>query len=365
MKTPFLDLRPAYEELRDELDAAYHRVMESGWYVLEREVEGFEQEFAAYCGARHCVGVGNGLEALHLILRAWDIHEGDEVIVPATTAIATWLAVSNAGATPVPVDGDPRTQNLDPARLRAAIGPRTRAIIAVHLFGQPADMDPILEVGRRHGLRVIEDVAQAHGARYRGRRVGSLGDAAGAGAVLTNDGDLAEKVRMLRNYGSKEKYYEILKGFNSRLDAMQAAFLRVKLRHLDAWNDRRRALARRYVENLAGLPGLELPFVLGWCEPVWHLFVTRHAHRDDLRGWLKAQGVGTLLHYPIPPHLSQAYADRGWKPGALPVAEAFAQRCLSLPLSAQLTELQAEHVISSLKKYFSRQVPEKTRTATG
>ena len=299
--------------------------------------------------------------------------------VPAMTAIATWLAVTYAGATPVPVDCDPRTQTLDADRLRGAVGPRTRAIIAVHLFGQPADLDPLLELGRRHGLKVIEDAAQAHGAGYKGRRAGSLGDAAGfsfyptknlgalgdAGAVVTNDGDLAEKIRMLRNYGAKEKYYEVMKGFNSRLDTLQAALLRVKLRHLDAWNDRRRVLARRYLGALAGIPGLGLPQVPEWADPVWHLFVVRHARRDELRERLRMEGVGTLLHYPVPPHLSQAYADRGWKPGALPVAEAFAQRCLSLPLSAQLTELQAEHVISSLKKYFSRQVPEKTRTATG
>jgi dTDP-4-amino-4,6-dideoxygalactose transaminase len=374
MKTPFLDLQPAYEELRDELDGAYRRVMESGRYVLEREVEGFEQEFATYCGAQHCIGVGNGLDALHLILRGWGIHEGDEVVVPAMTAIATWLAVSYSGATPVPVDCDPRTQNLDAAQLREAVSPRTRAIIAVHLFGQPADLDPILEVGRRHGLRVIEDVAQAHGARYKGRRVGSLGDAAGfsfyptknlgalgdAGAVVTNDDDLAAKVRLIRNYGAKEKYYEVVKGFNSRLDALQAAFLRVKLRHLDAWNDRRRALARRYLRDLAGIPGLGLPLMPEWSEPVWHLFVVRHAHRDELRGRLNAEGVGTLLHYPVPPHLSQAYADRRWTTGAFPATEAFSRTCLSLPLSPHVTEVQAEHVISSVRGYFSRRAPEKT-----
>lgn len=374
MKTPFLDLRPAYEELQDELDAAYRRVVESGWYVLEREVEGFEQEFATYCGAQYCIGVGNGLDALHLILRGWGIRQGDEVIVPAMTAIATWLAVSYAGATPVPVDCDPRTQNLDAARLREAVGPRTRAIIAVHLFGQPADLDPILELSRRHGLKVIEDVAQAHGARYKGRRVGSLGDAAGfsfyptknlgalgdAGAVVTNDGDLAEKVRLIRNYGAKEKYYEVVKGFNSRLDALQAAFLRVKLKYLDGWNNRRRALARRYLRDLAGIPGLGLPLVPEWSEPVWHLFVVQHAGRDELRGRLKAEGVDTLLHYPVPPHLSEAYADRGWTTGAFPAAEAFARTCLSLPLSPHVTDAQAEHVITSVRGHFRRTAPEKT-----
>lgn len=365
MRTPFLDLRPAYEELREELDAAYRRVVASGRYVLEREIEGFEHEFATYCGARHCIGVGNGLDALHLVLRACDIHEGDEVIVPATTFIATWLAVSYAGATPVPVDCDPHTQNLDPARVADAVGPRTRAIIPVHLFGQPADLDPILEVGRRHGLRVIEDAAQAHGARYKGKRVGDLGDAAAfsfypaknlgalgdAGAVVTDNGDLAARVRALRNYGSKEKYRHEVQGFNSRLDALQAAVLRVKLGHLDAWNHRRRAVARRYLTELAALSGLELPLAPEWSEPVWHLFVVRHKSRDELRGWLRAEGVETLLHYPRPPHLSGAYRHRGWKEGAFPVAEAFARTCLSLPIGPHLLDAQVDHVIASLKAY--------------
>lgn len=373
MSIPFLDLRPAYEELRDELDAAYRRVMASGQYVLEREVEGFEHEFATYCGARRGIGVGNGLDALHLILRACGIREGDEVTVPATTFIATWLAVSYTGATPVPVDCQPHTQNLDPSRLSEAVGPRTRAIIVVHVFGQPAEMDPILEVGRRHGLRIVEDAAQAHGARYRGRRVGSLGDAAAfslyptknlgalgdAGTVVTNDERLAESVRSMRNYGSREKYRHEEQGFNSRLDALQAAFLRVKLTHLDAWNDRRRAIAHRYLRELAGIPGLELPRVPEWSEPVWHLFVIRHSRRDELRRWLNAEGVETLLHYPVPPHLSGAYADRGWKEGAFPVAEASSRTSLSLPMGPHLTDAQARHVISSLRAYFGETSPKR------
>jgi dTDP-4-amino-4,6-dideoxygalactose transaminase len=372
---PFLDLRPAYEELREELDAAYRRVMESGWYVLEREVEGFEQEFAAHCGAHHCVGVGNGLDALHLILRACGIHEGDEVIVPAMTAIATWLAVSYSGATPIPVDCDPRTRTLDPARVGAAVGPRTRALIAVHLFGQPADMDPIMEIGRGHGLKIIEDAAQAHGARYKGKPVGSLGDAAAfsfyptknlgalgdAGAVVTNDGNIAQHIQLLRNYGSKEKYDHRVKGLNSRLDALQAAFLRIKLKHLDAWNRRRAGVAHRYLTGLASIPDLELPLVPQWCDPVWHLFVIRHARRDALRGWLKAEGVETLLHYPIPPHLSGAYGSRGWKNGAFPVAEAFSRTCLSLPISPHVTDVQATGVLSSVSGYFSRSPSERAR----
>lgn len=365
MNIPFLDLRPAYHELRGELDAAYRRITQSGWYILGGEVEAFEHAFAAYCGAQHCIGVGNGLDALHLILRGWGIREGDEVIVPAMTAIATWLAVSHSGATPVPVDCDPVTQTLDPARLRDAISPRTRAVVAVHLFGQPADLDPIFHVARRYGLKVIEDVAQAHGACYKGRRVGSLGDAAGfsffptknlgalgdAGAVVTNDGDLAARVRLIRNYGAKEKYYEITTGFNSRLDALQAAFLRVKLKYLDTWNDRRRALAHRYLSGLAGIPSVGLPFVPAWSNSVWHLFVIRHPERDALRGHLKSEGVETLLHYPVPPHRSEAYAERGWTAGAFPAAEAFSRTCLSLPLSPHLTDVQAAHVISTVRAF--------------
>jgi dTDP-4-amino-4,6-dideoxygalactose transaminase len=257
VRVPFLDLKAAHAELRAELDAAYARVMDSGWFVLGDELAAFEAEFAAYCGARHCVGVGNGLDALHLILRAMQIGPGDEVIVPANTYIATWLAVSYAGAAPVPVEPDPRTFNLDPARVEAAVTPRTKAVMPVHLYGQPADVDAVREVAARHGLRVIEDAAQAQGARYRGRAAGSLADAAGfsfypgknlgaagdAGAVTTDDDALAAELRRLRNYGSPAKYQHDVKGFNSRLDELQAAVLRVKLRRLDEWNARRAAVA--------------------------------------------------------------------------------------------------------------------------
>src|SRR5664280_2839469 len=254
MKVPFLELKPAYNELRDELDAAYHRVMDSGWYLLGNEIESFETGFAKYCEAGHCVAVGNGLDALHLILRAYDIGAGDEVIVPTNTFIATWLAVSYAGATPVPVEPDKATYNINPAKIEAAITGKTKAIMPVHLYGQPADMDPILEIADKYRIKVIEDAAQAHGARYKKKRVGGLGDAAGfsfypgknlgafgdGGAVTTNDPIIAEKVRQLSNYGSQVKYSHNIKGFNSRLDEIQAALLRVKLRHLDEWNARRR-----------------------------------------------------------------------------------------------------------------------------
>ncbi len=266
MNVPFLDLKTPYYEIKEELDAAWHRVMASGWYVLGQEVESFEHEFAAYCEAKHCVGVGNGLDALYLILRAMEIGPGDEVIVPSNTYIATWLAVSMTGATPVPVEPDEVSYNIDPALIEAAITTRTKAILPVHLYGLPADLEPILKIASRHGLRVLEDAAQAHGARYKGKRIGAHGDAVAwsfypgknlgafgdGGAVTTNDRHLAEKLRALRNYGSRVKYVNEVKGVNSRLDPLQAAVLRVKLKYLDEWNERRKRVASLYLERLAG-----------------------------------------------------------------------------------------------------------------
>lgn len=386
MKVPFLELKPAYLELKDEFDAAYQRVMESGWYLLGKELEAFEAEFAAYCGVRHCVGVGNGLDALHLILRGYGIGPGDEVIVPAHTFIATWLGVTFAGAIPVPVETDPSTYNLDPNRIEAVITPRTRAIMPVHLYGQPADMDPINAIAQKHGLKVIEDAAQAHGACYNGRRTGGLGDAAAfsfypgknlgafsdGGAVTTNDADLAQKVRALRNYGSRAKYHHETVGLNSRLDELQAAFLRVKLRHLDEWNARRCKIADLYIRELSevnsqlfSISGFELlPFVPVWAEPAWHLFVVRHPQRDALQKNLTEAGIGTLIHYPIPPHCSGAYLDEMLKrgnaearrdpnpgsalmaPRSLPIAEQLANTVLSLPIGPHLVESQAREVIA-------------------
>ena len=362
VKVPFLDLKSPYLELKEELDSAYLHVMDSGWYVLGREVSSFEEEFAAYCEAGHCVGVANGLDALHLILRAYGIGEGDEVIVPANTYIATWLAVSYSGAKPVPVEPDERTYNLNPELIERAVTTRTRAIVAVHLYGQPADMDGINAVASRHGLKVIEDAAQAHGARYKGRRAGSLGDAAGfsfypgknlgaagdGGAVTTNDAGLADRIRVLRNYGSRVKYHNEVKGFNSRLDELQAALLRVKLSRLDEWNDRRGALAARYQEVLESVPELVPPFIPAWAEPVWHLFVVRHPRRDALQQQLADAGIGTLIHYPVPPHLSQAYSGEGWSPGDFPVTEAMAAEILSLPMGPHLEGYQLDEVVESL-----------------
>ena len=317
-------MKSPYQELRRN----WTRPSPGGWLGLVHrrpEVDAFEAEYATYCGAAHCVGVANGLDALHLALRAMDVGPGDEVIVPSNTYIATWLAVSQCGATPVPVEPDERTFNIDPARIEAAITPRTRVLLPVHLYGQPANMDEILAIARKHGLKVLEDGAQAHGARYKGQRLGAHGDAVAwsfypgknlgamgdGGAVTTNDPQLADRLRVLRNYGSRVKYVNEVQGYNSRLDPLQAAILRVKLAHLDEWNERRRAIAARYQSGLAGC-GLALPHVPEWAEPVWHLYVVQHPQRDALQQALNDAGVGTLIHYPIPPHRQQAYADAGW-----------------------------------------------------
>lgn len=362
---PFLDMKSPYLELHAELDAAYQRVMQSGWYILGPEVEAFEEEFARYCGARFCVGVGNGLEALHLILRAYGIGPGDEVIVPSNTYIASWLAVSYAGATPVPVEPDPHTCNLDPARIEAAITARTRAIMPVHLYGQSADMAPIMDIAQKHGLKVVEDAAQAQGTRYAGRLTGSLGHAAGfsfypgknlgalgdAGAVITDDDALAEQVRILRNYGSHVKYYNEVKGYNSRLDVMQAAFLRVKLPYLDEWNARRAKVAALYLDTLSGLPDLTLPATHPSAGHTWHIFAILHPRRDALRQFLHERGIGTLIHYPVPPHLSDAYREMGFAPGDFPIAEHIARTELSLPMGPHLSLPDAQRVAQSVRAF--------------
>jgi dTDP-4-amino-4,6-dideoxygalactose transaminase len=362
MTVPFLDVRAAHLELRDELDAAFARVLERGQYILGPEVEAFEQEFAAACGARHCVGVASGLDALHLSLLALGVRPGDEIIVPSNTFVATWLAVSQCGARPVAVEPDEGTFTLDPARLERAMGPRTRAIVPVHLYGHPADMDPILDIAKRRGIPVLADAAQAHGALYRGRPVGALGDAAAwsfypgknlgalgdGGAVTTDDAALAERLRILRNYGSRTKYVNEVRGFNSRLDELQAALLRVKLRRLDAWNARRREIAARYLDGLRSAPSVRLPRVAAWASPVWHLFVVRAAARASLQDHLARAGVVTLVHYPIPPHLQAAYADLGWPRGAFPIAERMHDEVLSLPIGPHMTDEQVTEVIEAV-----------------
>jgi dTDP-4-amino-4,6-dideoxygalactose transaminase len=365
VKTPFLDLKLAWRELRAELDEACRRVMKSGWYILGPEVEAFEQEFADYCGVRHCVAVGNGLDALHLILRGAGIGPGDEVIVPAHTFIATWLAVSATGATPVGVDVEPDTFNLGPARVEEAITSRTAAILAVHLYGHPADMTALMTVAGRHGLAVIEDAAQAHGASWHGRRAGGLGDTAAfsfypvknlgalgdGGAVTTNDDDLAEAVRLLRNYGSRVKYQHECRGMNSRLDEFQAAFLRVKLHYLDEWNARRTRLAARYAEELADLPDLVLPWTAPGASPAWHQYVVRHRRRDALRRHLHRCGVSTMIHYPVLPHRSAAYQDGASAAQRFPVADRLVGEILSLPMSPHHSDREVTRTIEAIQQF--------------
>jgi dTDP-4-amino-4,6-dideoxygalactose transaminase len=365
VKVPFLDLNAQYLELKDELDAAYHRVMDSGWFILGKEVEAFESEFAEYCQVKHCIGVGNGLDALHLILRASGIGPGDEVIVPSNTYIATWLAVTYAGATPVPVEPDQRTYNIDPSRIESAITERTKAIMPVHLYGQPADMDSINDIATRYGLKVFEDAAQAHGAKYKGRKTGGLGDAAGfsfypgknlgafgdGGAVTTNDNALAEKIRMLGNYGSRVKYHNEMKGFNSRLDELQAAFLRIKLTKLDEWNERRRLVAGQYLRELSDQKGLVLPYISQWTDPVWHLFVVCSDNRYQLQIRLRDANVETMIHYPIPPHLQSAYVNLGYLESAFSIAECVHQKVLSLPIGPHINKEQIEKIVCLVSEY--------------
>jgi dTDP-4-amino-4,6-dideoxygalactose transaminase len=360
---PFLDLRDGYEACKAEIDDALLRVARSGWYLSGQELSRFEKHFAAACGAEHCVGVGNGLDAIHLALLALGVGEGDEVIVPSNTFIATWLAVTRAGATLVPVEPVPGTYNIDPQRVAAAITPRTKVILPVHLYGQPADMDSLAALARSHGLKLLDDCAQAHAASYRGRPVGSLADISAwsfypgknlgafgdAGAVTTHDPKLAERVRMLGNYGSRLKYRNEVKGFNSRLDEMQAAVLDAKLGRLADATEKRRRIARRYLDGLRDLP-LVLPQVPDFAEPVWHLFVVRHARRDELQSRLAAAGIACLIHYPVPPHLQPAYAELGWHKGRFPLAEAIHDEVLSLPIWPGMSDDQVDRVIAAARQ---------------
>jgi dTDP-4-amino-4,6-dideoxygalactose transaminase len=371
MNVPFVDLHAQYQEIGAETRNAVLAIMERGDFILGRDVGLFEEEFATYCGVKHAVGLDSGTSALELALRACDVGTGDEVITAANTFIATTFAISYTGARPVLIDIDPRTYNMDPACLEAAITPRTKAIIPVHLYGQPADMDPIMAIARRHGLVVIEDACQAHGARYKGRRTGALGHAAAfsfypsknlgaygdGGALVTDDERLARRVRMLREYGQQAKYQHVMLGFNRRLDTLQAAVLRVKLRQLDAWNAARRGHAQRYREHLAGTP-LALPEEASQVEHVYHLFVVRLLdagvgvqRRDELRSHLQHQGIATGIHYPIPIHLQEAYNDLGYGPGSFPITELYAMQALSLPMYAELTPAAVETVVRFIREF--------------
>ncbi|KPF50051.1 erythromycin biosynthesis sensory transduction protein eryC1 [beta proteobacterium AAP51] len=359
---PFLDLKAVNLTHAESLRAAFDRVLASGWFILGAETEAFEQEWATYCGARHGVGVANGLDALTLSLRALDIGDGDEVLVPSNTYIASWLAVTQAGARPVPVEPDPRTYNLDPSRLESAITARTRAIMPVHLYGQAANLDPILDIARKHGLRVIEDGAQAHGATYKGRRIGAHGDVVAwsfypgknlgalgdGGAITTDDPELAERIRVLRNYGSRVKYHNEVIGWNSRLDELQAALLRAKLPSLDRENRHRALIADLYTQGLSGLD-LVLPYIAPDCVSAWHLYVVRHPQRDRLAHALKESGVGTVIHYPVPPHLQPAYTGLKHGTGDFPISEAIHREVLSLPLGPTLSFAQAEKVVAAIR----------------
>ena len=358
MKVPFLELKAPYLELKGELDAAYHRVMDSGWFIHGGECRAFEKEFADYLGAAHCVGVGNGLDALRLLLLGSGVGEGDEVLVPSQTFIATWLAVSEVGARPVPVDVVGETCNLDAEKMSAAITDRTKAVIPVHLYGQPADMEQIMAIAEKHGLKVIEDAAQAHGALYRGRRCGTLGHAAAfsfypaknlgafgdGGAVVTGDAELAERVRKFANYGSSRKYQHELKGCNSRLDELQAAFLRVKLRYLDKWTQKRREIAARYS---AAFPTGVRPFVPEWAAPSWHLYVVHCRERDRLQAMLGANGIETLIHYPYAPADQAAYLG---EVASLENGRRAAATCLSLPMGPHLNDAQVGYVVEQVNR---------------
>jgi dTDP-4-amino-4,6-dideoxygalactose transaminase len=362
-KPDFLDVGSANTRHRGALHEALDRVLEKGNFILGEEVVAFEREFAAYCGTTHCIGVGTGLDAMHLILRGYGIGPNCEVIVPSNTHIATWLAVSHAGAQPVPVEPLIETYNIDPSKVEAAITPRTRAIIGVHLYGQPADMDPLRDIADRHGVKLVEDAAQAHGARYKGRRAGSLGDAAGfsfyptknlgalgdGGAITTNDTMLAGRLRALRNYGSTVKNRHDLPGFNSRLDELQAAFLRVKLASLDEDNARRAELAQYMLSGLQA-ENVTLPQVPAWADPAWHLFVVRHPERDRLLARLEGEGIAAMIHYPVPPHRQPAYAATPLARLSLPISEKIHREVLSLPLDPSLSLERARLVIGAFNR---------------
>ena len=365
MKVPFLAFQPQHVPVRDEIMAAVGRVYDSYWYVLGDEVKRFEQAYCAFNQVPHTVGVANGLDALVLALRVLEIGPGDEVIVPSNTYIATWLAVTQVGATPVAVEPDPATSNLDPALIEAAITPRTRAIMPVHLYGQACRMTEIMALATAHNLHVVEDNAQSQGATFDGKVTGSFGAVNGtsfypgknlgalgdAGAVTATDADLAQKVRVLRNYGSQQKYYNEVVGYNSRLDELQAAVLGVKLQHLPAWTAQRQQVAAWYGQHLAGIAGLRLPTVAAGATHVYHLYVVHHDQREALQQHLTAQGIGTLIHYPVPPHRQQAYADMQLPVGAFPIAEKLAATCLSLPMWPGMTEENVAAVAAAIRSY--------------
>ena len=362
-KIPFLNVKEDYFELEQELKKAADKVFKKGWYILGDEVTNFEAEFAAYTQSRHCIGVGNGLDALTLILMAYDVKSGDEVIVPSNTYIATALAVSRVGAKVIFVEPEKTTHNLDPTLIEKSVTKNTKAIIPVHLYGLPADMDPINCIAEKYQLKVIEDACQAHGSEYKGRKAGSLGNAAAfsfypgknlgafgdGGAITINDDNLAEKIRSLRNYGSQEKYFNAYQGINSRLDELQAALLRVKLKYLDDWNLRRRKAAEEYQSGLSTLEGLALPIEPDGFKSCWHLYVVQSKNRDQLQKKLSTQGIGTLIHYPLPPYQQEAYSNLKIKTGTFPIADELGENVLSLPMGPHLDTESANYVCQMIQ----------------
>lgn len=364
MKIPFVTFKPMEKELNNELRESFDRVFARSWYIEGVEDETFEKAFAEYCGSEFCVGVGNGLDALMLALKALGISDGDEVIVPSNTYIATALAVNYVGATPVFVEPDIRTFNIDPSLIEASISERTKAIMPVHLYGQPCDMDPILSIAKKYNLKIVEDCAQAHGATYKGKKVGTFGDAAGfsfypgknlgalgdAGAAITNDKDLADKIRALGNYGSDYKYHHIYKGNNSRLDELQAAFLSAKLPYLEMMNGKRRRIAGLYSNGIQN-DKVITPFVPEYANPVWHIYGIRCKDRDALEKYLNEKGIGTNKHYPIPMHMQECYKDLKLQLGSFPIAEEISATELSIPLYYGMTDEEVQYVIDAINEF--------------
>lgn len=364
MNILFADVKPMHEEIKTEMLTAFKKVYDTGWFINGKEVEQFESEFAKYCGANNAVGCANGFDALYLILRAYNIGKDDEVIIPSHTFIATALAVTYTGAKPIFVECDLETYNINPGLIESKINSKTKAIIAVHLYGQTADMNPILKIAKKHNLKVIEDAAQSHGATYYEKKAGNLGDAAGfsfypgknlgalgdGGVVVTNDSTISEKIRALSNYGSKEKYNHIYKGVNSRLDEMQAAFLRIKLTKLDHWNNRRKEIARNYLQGINNSKIIK-PITRDFANHVWHLFVVRTKNRNMFQQYLLDKDIHTTIHYPIAIHNQQAYSDLNYKDSDFPIAKKIADEVISLPLYYGITNKEIEYTIDVINKY--------------
>jgi len=364
MKIPFVSFEPMHKEIEDDILFKFKSIYKKNWFIKGEEVERFEEEFAGYCGAKYCIGCGNGLDALYLILRGYDIGVGDEVIIPSNTYIATALAISYTGAKPIFVEPDLVTYNINPELIERGITNKTKAIIAVHLYGQPADMDIINNIAKKYNLKVIEDSAQSHGALYKGRRVGGLGDSSGfsfypgknlgalgdAGAIVTNNKELSDKIRIIGNYGSDRKYHHVYKGTNSRLDEMQAAFLRIKLRNLDKWNEERRRIAQKYIYGISNTKVI-MPSEIDYVKHVWHLFAIRTEKREELKSYLNDNGIGTNIHYPIPMHMQGAYIELNIQEGTLPISEMISKEIISLPMWYGMNDEEINYIIDKINNW--------------